>query len=189
LIECFERQTTLKEMEFKMKRRTVFAVAVAVVSASVAHGSSANAQDAKGMGGKGMGGMKMAQGMMGGDCPMMERMSRKVRRMMGADMQAMTDQRIASLKTQLAITPEQQATWDTYAAALKKSLTGMQALRQTMQTATAAKTPVERLDGHVTALETRLAAFKEVKPALSNLYTALTDEQKKKADKTVGCMM
>jgi predicted short-subunit dehydrogenase-like oxidoreductase (DUF2520 family) len=65
----------------------------------------------------------------------------------------------------------------------------MQTMRQTMQTAMSAKSPVERLDAQVSAIESRLAALKEVKPALSNLYTALSDEQKKKADRTVGCMM
>jgi hypothetical protein len=165
-----------------MKRYT--ALAVAVLTFTLGLGSSSYAQDTKGMGG-----MMMGQGMMGGDCPMMDRMSRKVRRMMGGDMQAMSDQRIATLKTQLVITPEQQATWDTYAAALKKNVTGMQAMRQTMKSGMSAKTPVERLDAHVVAMETRLAGMKEVKPALSNLYTVLSDEQKKKADKTVGCMM
>jgi hypothetical protein len=161
------------------------AIAIALLAAALGVGSSStHAQD-----GKGMGGMMMGQGMMGGDCPMMERMSRKMRRMMGGDMQAMSDQRIATLQTQLVITPEQLATWDTYAAALKKNVTGMQAMHQTMKTGMSAKTPVERLDARVAAMETRLAAMKEVKPALSNLYISLSDEQKKKADKTVGCMM
>jgi hypothetical protein len=116
-------------------------------------------------------------------------MSKKVRRMMGGDMQAISDKRIETLKTQLVITPEQQVTWDAYVAATKKNVTGMQATRETMKTAMSAKTPVERLDAHVTAMEARLVALKEVKPALGNLYAALSDEQKKKADKTVGCMM
>jgi LTXXQ motif family protein len=169
-----------------MKHSTALAVAVLIASFSLGT-SITYAQDGKGMG-KGMGGMMMGQGMMG-DCPMMDRMSRKVRSMMGGDMQALTDQRLATLKTQLAITPEQLATWDTYATALKKNATGTQAMRQTMKTGMSAKTPLERLDAQVTAMEARLAALKEVKPALSNLYTALSDEQKKKADKTVGCMM
>jgi LTXXQ motif family protein len=132
--------------------------------------------------------MMMGQGMMG-DCPMMDRMSKKVRRMMGGDMQALTDRRLVTLKTQLVITAEQQAPWDTYAATLKKSATGMQTMRQSMTTGMTGKSPVERLDAQVTAMEARLAALKEVKPALGNLYTSLSDEQKKKADKTVGCMM
>jgi LTXXQ motif family protein len=169
-----------------MKHSTALAVAALIASFGLGT-STTYAQDGKGMG-KGMGGMMMGQGMMG-DCPMMDRMSRGVRKMMGGDMQAMSDQRIAALKTQLAITPEQQATWDTYAAALKKNVTGMQAMRQTMKTGMSAKSPVERLDAQVTAMESRLAALKEVKPALSNLYTSLSGEQKKKADKTVSCMM
>jgi hypothetical protein len=41
-------------------------------------------------------------------------------------------------------------------------------------------------------MEGRLTALKAVKPALANLYAALSDEQKKKADELltgVGCMM
>jgi hypothetical protein len=166
-----------------MKRST--ALAIAVLTTTLGLGSSITyAQD-----GKGMRGMMMGQGMMGGECPMMDRMSKKVRRMMGGDMQAISDKRIETLKTQLVITPEQQVTWDAYVAATKKNVTGMQATRETMKTAMSAKTPVERLDAHVTAMEARLVALKEVKPALGNLYAALSDEQKKKADKTVGCMM
>jgi nicotinic acid phosphoribosyltransferase len=127
--------------------------------------------------------------MMGGDCPMMDRMSNKVRRIMGGDMQAMADQRIALLKTRLAITAGQQATWKTYAAALKNNVKGMQTMRHTMNTAMSVKTPGERLDAHVAALETRLAALKEVKPALASLYTALSDQQRKKTGNSIGCMM
>lgn len=166
-----------------MKRRAALTLALLSVGIGVG-GISSHAQDAKGKGG-----MMMGQGMMGGDCPMMDRMSRKVRGMMGGDMQAMADQRIAALKTQLAITPEQQATWDTYAAALKKNVVGMQSVRDTMKTAMSTKTPVERLDAQAAAMETRLASLKEVKPALGALYAALSDEQKKKAGKNMGCLM
>jgi hypothetical protein len=44
----------------------------------------------------------------------------------------------------------------------------------------------------VGAMESRLSALKEVKPALANLYAALSDDQKKKADELLtgmGCMM
>ena len=52
--------------------------------------------------------------------------------------------------------------------------------------------PVERLDRNITAMEGRLQALKEVKPALAALYSALSDDQKKKADGLLtgmGCMM
>jgi hypothetical protein len=133
-------------------------------------------------------GTMMAPGMMGmmrmmGDCPMM---------VMGADRSTFAEGRIAFLKAELAITEAQKSVWDTYAAALKKNLQGMQAMRQTMVKVMEAKTPVERLDAHIAAMEGRVASLKEVKPALSALYGALTDEQKKKADEILtgmGCMM
>ena len=82
--------------------------------------------------------------------------------------------------------------WEAYAAALKKNLQAMQAMRQTMMKVMEAKTPTERLDAHIAAMDGRLASLKEVKPALAALYAALSDEQKKKADQILtgmGCMM
>ena len=55
-----------------------------------------------------------------------------------------------------------------------------------------AKSPVESLDAHIAAMESRVAALKELKTPLANLYAALSDEQKKKADELLtgmGCMM
>ena len=134
--------------------------------------------------------MPMAPGMMGmmrtmGDCPMMGMM-------MGADTSTFAEGRIAFLKAELAISDAQKGVWDTYAAALKKNLQGMQAMRQTMGKVMEAKTPVERLDAHINAMDGRLASLKEVKPALAALYGALSDEQKKKANEILtgmGCMM
>jgi ABC-type phosphate/phosphonate transport system ATPase subunit len=135
-------------------------------------------------------GTMMGPGMMGmmrmmGDCPMMGMM-------MGADTSTFAEGRIAFLKAELAITEAQKGVWDTYAAALKMNLQGMQAMRQTMGKVMEAKTPVERLDAHINAMDGRLASLKEVKPALAALYGALSDEEKKKADQILtgmGCMM
>lgn len=136
----------------------------------------------------GMGRMGMpGRGMMGmADCPMMGMM------MGGTEMPAFGEGRIAFLKAELAITASQQGPWDTYAAALKKNFATMQGMRQGMMTALEGKTPVERLEAHVAAMEARLAALKEIKPALTALYAALTEEQKRKADQILtgmGCMM
>jgi hypothetical protein len=133
--------------------------------------------------GMGMRDMPMGRGMMGmmRDCPMA-----------GGDMSTFAEGRVAFLAAELAITGSQKAVWETYAAALKKNLQGMQAMRQTMMRAMEAETPVERLDAHLAAMDGRLASLKEVKPALSALYTALSAEQKKKADQIltgIGCMM
>jgi len=123
-------------------------------------------------------------GMMGG-CAMMG---------MTTDGQALTfaEGRIAFLKTELGITEAQKTAWDAYADATKRNLQNMQGMWQSMTAAFEAKTPVERLDAHMAAMDGRLAALKEVKPALANLYATLSDNQKKKADEIltgIGCMM
>ena len=131
-------------------------------------------------------GMPMGRGMMGmmGDCPMMG--------MMGGETSTFAEGRVAFLKAELAITDAQKALWEAYATALKKNLQGMQGMRQTMLKVMEAKTPVERLDAHIAAMDGRLASLKEVKPALAALYAALGEEQRKKADQILtgmGCMM
>jgi hypothetical protein len=55
-----------------------------------------------------------------------------------------------------------------------------------------AKTPVERLDAHLAAMEGRIKALQDVKPMLAKLYDELTAEQKSKADEiltAMGCII
>lgn len=123
--------------------------------------------------------------MMGGGCPMMGMSAT------GEAGPAYSDGRIAFLKAELAITDTQKTVWDAYASVLRKNLESMQGMRQSMMAAMQAGNPVERLDSHINAMETRLAALREVKPTLSDLYSALTAEQKSKADALLtgmGCM-
>lgn len=131
-----------------------------------------------------MDGGMMGMGMMRmmAQCPMMT----------GGDMASHAQGRIAFLKAELGITDAQKAVWDAYAAALTKNLEGMQTTRTAMMKAMEAKSPVERLDSHLAAMEGRVAALKDVKPALGALYAALSAEQKTKADELLtgmGCMM
>jgi hypothetical protein len=131
-------------------------------------------------GGGMMGGMMQGYGMMGG-CPMM-----------GAGAAAHAEGRVAFLKAELAITDQQKGAWDAYAAAIKKNLAGMESMHETMMKIMQAKTPVERLDAHIAAMDARVASLKEIKPALAALYATLSDDQKKKADDLMtgmGCMM
>ncbi len=153
------------------------------------HGMMGSDND-KGMRGPGMGGGMMGKGgmmgMMAGGCPMMGMM------MGGGGMPMHREGRIAFIKAELAITDAQGKVWDAYAEALKKNMQSMQDMRKTMMAAQAGKTPVERLDAHVTAMEGRLQALKDIKPALAALYDALSDDQKKTADELLtgmGCMM
>ncbi len=129
--------------------------------------------------GTSMGGMMMqGRGSMGmGNYPMM-----------GEDADIHAAGRVAFLKAELAITDQQKEAWDAYAAALKKNLEGMQNMHATMMTMMQTKSPIDRLDARIAAMESRLAAMKELKPPLANLYAVLSDDQKKKADELMGGM-
>jgi hypothetical protein len=160
---------------------------VLATGAAIAVGSLALAQDMP-QGGM-MPGNPMMQGMMRGRgmMPMMENCP-----MAGGGGAAYSEGRIAFLKAELAITDEQKATWDAYAAAIKMNLENMQAMRGTMMTVMQAQSPVEQLDAHIAAMEARLSALREIKPALSALYGRLSEEQRKKANELLtgmGCMM
>ena len=112
------------------------------------------------MGPRGMMGMMQ----MMADCPMMGPMMGMSTEEHGS---AFSEGRIAFLKAELAITDAQKPAWDAYAAAIKANLQSMQDMMQTMRAVFDAKTPVERLDAHLAAMEARLKALKDVKPAAS----------------------
>jgi hypothetical protein len=146
--------------------------------------------------GPGMGSDQMpGRGMMGdmmGPGGMMDMIGRGCPMMAGGDAPAFAEGRIAFLKAELAITDAQKAAWEPYAAAVKKNLQGMPAMRQAMMKVMEAKTPVERLDARIAAMDGHLASLKDAKPALAALYAALSADQKTKADQILtgmGCMM
>jgi hypothetical protein len=137
-------------------------------------------------------GMQMGRGMMG----MMDMMSGCPLMGMGKGGQghssAFVEGRIAFVKAELAITDAQKGAWDGYADAIKRNLHSMQDMAYTMRTVLEAKTPVERLDAHLAAMEGRIKALQDVKPTLVKLYEELTAEQKRKADEiltAMGCMI
>lgn len=166
---------------------TLFAMA----TASLAQQPDAEQGPPAGMGmmgggtmGHGMGGGMM--GMTGGGCPMMGMMGRN------GDASTFAEGRIAFIKAELAITEAQRDVWEAYATALRKNLASMQQMRATMMEATPPASPVERLDLHISTMESRLQALKEVKPALAALYVTLSEDQKKSAEGVLtgmGCMM
>jgi hypothetical protein len=96
--------------------------------------------------------------------------------------------RIAFLKTELKITPDQAKLWDAYADALRasaKTMAGMHAAMTTIMTATALP---ERLDAVESVMTERLDAFKQTKAAALPLYAALSAEQKATADEIMPAM-
>ncbi|MFG1249436.1 Spy/CpxP family protein refolding chaperone [Xanthobacter autotrophicus] len=100
--------------------------------------------------------------------------------------------RVAFLKAELGITDAQAKVWDVYVAAMKNNFISMQGLRQAMRASFDADTPVERLESRIAVMEARAAALKDMKQPLSDLYAALSDSQKKKANDLLtgmGCMM
>ena len=126
-------------------------------------------------------GMGRGMGMMMGGC-----------HMMGGRMSSHTEGRIAFLKAEIAITDAQQAQWTAYTDALRKNFANMQSMHDKMKKAMGAKPAVERLDQHISGMEARLSALKEIKVPLSALYDGLSADQKKKADELLtgmGCMM
>ncbi len=175
-----------------MKYKTLSAITLVLATLALA-GSNAIAQQhgqsgtqMPGMGqGPGMMGSMMQGRMMGRDCPMMGMM-------MGATENSFAKGRVAFLKAELEVTAAQSAAFDAYSEALKDNLQSMHAMRQSMMDAMSAKSPVERLDTHLTMMETRIDSLKAIKPKLEAFYATLSDEQKKKANQLLtgmGCMM
>lgn len=181
-----------------MRKMFIYGVSLMAIGAAFATvPSKTHAQRANGgmMGGYGGGGMmnpghgygmmeNYGPGMMGG-CSMMGATS-------DGKMPTFAAGRIAFLKAELGITDAQKGVWDSYATTINDNLQSMQGMWQTMRAMAEAKTPAERLDAQIDAMESRVSTLKEVKPALGKLYDALSDEQKKKADEVltgIGCMM
>lgn len=101
--------------------------------------------------------------------------------MMGADPVAFTDQRLADLKTRLAITAEQETAWNAYAEAAKAKATLMAGHREAMLSPTGV-TPDQRLGLHQQGLE----QMQKVLTTTRDLYAVLTPEQQAQAGGLVG---
>jgi hypothetical protein len=146
--------------------------------------------DQKSGGGSTMGGgTMMGHGMMGG---LMGGMHGGGGYLCGR-MTAHIDGRLAFLKTELKITPEQETLWKDYAAAVKDNaktigerctaVMGMMGMMGQDDGKTASLP--ERLDAKEQFMMARLDALRAVGKALKPLYDALSDEQKQLADQFI----
>ena len=127
---------------------------------------------------------QMMRDMMSQDCPMAG--------MMASGQEARIDARLADLKSQIGITSEQNSVWTAYTTAVKQSGADMSSRHMAMMQSMQAKTPIERLDGEIAAIENRAGHLKATKSALVMLFDALTLEQKTKANAMLaahGCGM
>lgn len=93
--------------------------------------------------------------------------------------------RIAFLKAELKITDAQQPLWNSFAEALRSNaremMGGMQQMMASMRGG-AAPGLMQRLDGRERMLVAHLEGLRRMKAALTPLYGALDDAQKRTAD-------
>ena len=95
--------------------------------------------------------------------------------------------RIAFLKTELKITRAQDAQWAKYADALRANAgNGRSPMPSMMSGAMGATSAPDALGRQEQALVTSLGAVRALKGALTPLYQALTDDQKKVADELLA---
>ena len=142
-------------------------------------------------------------GMMGGNCPMMGMMGGQGmmnKGMMGQDqgmggqgmmndhvhMDAVAAGRLAFLKTELSITDAQMGAWDSYATAVEDRVATMQGMRQDMMKAMQSGDVIARMDARISGMEAMVDSMKAIRPATEQLYAALTDEQKQRANQLIG---
>jgi LTXXQ motif family protein len=105
------------------------------------------------------------------------------------------DGRLAFLKTELKITPEQEKLWEDFATVAKDNATSMQERcaakkakwKDAKEKGEGKERPPlpERLDARAELLEAKLEALRAKTNAVKPLYDALNDEQKKTADELI----
>ena len=143
----------------------------------------------------GVGGMPMTNMM--GSTPITNMMGMMgMMRMMGRGMAGIdhVEGRIAFLRTELKITEAQTSAWNVFADALRTNAKKLGEARGSMMAVPGtgqqqAPTLTERLDLQERWLLARLEGTRTIKSALTNLYSSLSDEQKKTADELLAPQM
>jgi hypothetical protein len=105
--------------------------------------------------------------------------------MHGGDPAAMAERHLGELKTQLKITPQQEAVWQAFAGKATERAKAMQALHEAQRgDAAAAKLSApDRMAQHLDVMRKQLDGMQAVQAALKDLYAQLTPEQRLVADK------
>jgi hypothetical protein len=187
-----------------MNRIKTSMLVVALLAAIAATGSARAQQDSQQGGQPGSGSMMnqqpgsgsmMGHGMMGEGQSMMGRhgMMGGIGGMGGGPaamcgrMTSHIEGRIAFLKAELNITPEQEALWNDYANAVRDNAKTMSGRCTALMGDSGAsqKSLPDRLDAQEQFVAARLDALGATNKALKPLYQALSDEQKKLADQLI----
>jgi periplasmic protein CpxP/Spy len=93
---------------------------------------------------------------------------------------AFAQQRLARLKSKLAITAEQEPQWSAFTGTVLQQMEQFKAAHQGRRPA--ARTAPERIDRQVAWMKERAAAFETVGQAAKTLYATLSPEQQQIAD-------
>jgi len=102
----------------------------------------------------------------------------------GAGMGFMSAQRLDAVKSQLAITAQQEPAWSAFAAKAAEQATLMQSTReQHWQDAGADTTAQGRMAQHIGLMAQQLASMQAMNGAMTDLYAVLTPAQRGTADR------
>jgi uncharacterized ferritin-like protein (DUF455 family) len=105
----------------------------------------------------------------------------------GADLNALTDARVAMIKAALQLTPDQEKYWPAIEDAIRASAKNRQArwervaeLRDNTSVALNQRNPIEMMQRRAQSLTQRAADLTKVANAWDPLYKTLSDDQKKR---------
>lgn len=90
---------------------------------------------------------------------------------------------LATLKTELKLTPDQEAAWTTFRDAMTGQMTAMQARHEQMNTDTAKTTLPDRMAQHSAFMQAGLAQMQAMRDTMNSFYAQLSPEQKAVLDK------
>ena len=173
-------------------RGSMLAVALlAAITATVSARAQQNSQPDSGsmMNQQPDSGSMMGHGMMSGGQSMMggHGMMGGGSASMCGRMTAHIEGRLAFLKAELNITPEQEALWKDYANAVRDNAKSMSSRCTSLMGDSGAsqKSLPDRLDAQEQFVAARLDALRATNKALKPLYQALSDAQKKLADQLI----
>jgi hypothetical protein len=92
------------------------------------------------------------------------------------------EQQIAELRTELKITPPQEAKFGAFADVLRANAKDAEKLMQEQAAQTGKPTALDELRAYQRFTEVRLEGIKRLVPAFQTLYETLSDQQKQAAD-------
>lgn len=97
--------------------------------------------------------------------------------------------RLAFLKAELKITPQQEQVWSVYADSARASASSMQGMHDQMTSSgNKSSTLPERMQWHEQMMSSRLEGLKKLRLTAVPLYNALSPEQKQIADNLMWMM-